>query len=369
MEAQIPNSPEAADIAWLNQVLRDKRATNGRSIIGVRHEAIGQNAGFMSRLSRLHLTYDGLSDGVPPSLILKMPSTSERTRSRVRELRMDEREVRFYRELAPTSGVRTPRCYYAELDEESGQFALLMEDIAHLRLGDLVSAPTAEDATAALRALARLHAEWWESPRLVGLDWLASSAAMIDRFLSVWEEAWPLFLRRYPRLVSAPQQGQFATLPDHVRRLYPRLTAGPQTLLHNDFKLDNLAFEDSGAGLRVTVFDWGSLVRGPAMWDAADFISRNLEPGVRLASFDEILRVYHTELCKLGVQGYSFARCLRDYRLQMLVALLRRVAVGGRIEIANDTLANVMAITVRRVVAAAVDADVFRLIDEDLEAL
>jgi aminoglycoside/choline kinase family phosphotransferase len=364
----IPNSPEAADVSWLNEVLRDNGVTNGRSIVGVRHEAVGQSAGFMSRLSRLHLTYDAPFDGAPVSLILKTPSASERTRDTVREIRMDEREVRFYRELAPVSGVRTPRCYCAELDEESGDFAVLMEDISHLRLGDLVSAASAEDAIAALRALARLHAAWWEDPRLVDMGWIRPSAAVIDRFLSRWDEAWPAFLERYRSLISPLQQEQFAALPDHVRRLSARLTAGPQTLLHGDFKLDNLAFENSGAELRVTMFDWGTLGRGPAMYDTADFMSRNLEPDVRSALFDDMLKAYHAELCSLGVEGYSFAHCLQDYRLQMLVLLLRRVVVGGRMEFANDTLASVMATTVRRVLAAATDADVFSLVNDSSEA-
>ena len=83
-------------------------------------------------------------------------------------MRNYEREVRFYKEIAPTVGIRTPRCYHADWDRDSGLFVLLLEDLAPAQQGDQIDGCTLEQAALALDELAKLHAPRWADPTARG---------------------------------------------------------------------------------------------------------------------------------------------------------------------------------------------------------
>ena len=51
------------------------------------------------------------------------------------------------------------QCFYAEIDKESGDYLLLMEDMSKCRVGDLSG--KLEDVEVAIENLASFHAGWW----------------------------------------------------------------------------------------------------------------------------------------------------------------------------------------------------------------
>src|SRR5690606_33616824 len=69
-----------------------------------------------------------------------------------------EREVRYYQQFGATSPVTVPACYYAEFDPETGNFAILLEDLGHLSAGDQLAGCSLQEAEVACRTIARLHA-------------------------------------------------------------------------------------------------------------------------------------------------------------------------------------------------------------------
>ena len=91
----------------------------------------------MSDMSRLLLTYDTDTPGVPESIIAKFPPTDADSHSTGLELGFFEGESGFYRELADRTEIRTPRCYYSQFDANTGQFLILLEDLSAARLGDV----------------------------------------------------------------------------------------------------------------------------------------------------------------------------------------------------------------------------------------
>jgi hypothetical protein len=86
-----------------------------------------------------------------------------------------EIESRFYRELGPTIGLRTPRCVYAGLDENTGGSLFIMNYLVAEGVTFLNSQAiyTPQMTAAALGQLAQLHANTWGEERLAALDWLA----------------------------------------------------------------------------------------------------------------------------------------------------------------------------------------------------
>ena len=79
------------------------------------------------------------------------------------------REVRFYREFGPDSGVDVPIVFHAALDESSVATVLVMEDLAAEVMYRPGAAPVAAVEETA-RCVARLHARHWGA---TGPEWLA----------------------------------------------------------------------------------------------------------------------------------------------------------------------------------------------------
>ena len=67
---------------------------------------------------------------VPRSIVVKLASPDETSRATGMALRNYEREVKFYNSIQPTVDIRVPGCYFADWNEETGFFVLVMEDMS-----------------------------------------------------------------------------------------------------------------------------------------------------------------------------------------------------------------------------------------------
>jgi hypothetical protein len=81
-----------------------------------------------------------------------------------------QREVLFYRDIAATVAMRTPKPYVAEFDPATQRFVLVMEDLAPAADGNQTVGLTLDHARLALAEIAVLHATWWNRPELAGLE-------------------------------------------------------------------------------------------------------------------------------------------------------------------------------------------------------
>jgi hypothetical protein len=277
-------------------------------------EEIG--TGQMSSSHRIQLRYaDG--DG-PATAVLKVAAADPTSRATGLGLGIYEREVRFYRELAPRIGGPVPACWAAAYDEREGWFTLLLEDAAPARVGDQIAGCDAHQARLALEALARLHAPVFEDSELSSSGWLNRpspvSGALVAALL-------PQFLERY---------GERAA-PEHralCERFVPRvddwmgLARAPQGLVHGDYRLDNLLFGERGSAHTVTVVDWQTVGWGSAMADAAYFIGGGLPLALRRGCERELFDGYHQALRENGAAAPDAEHCWKEYRLQCFGGVL-----------------------------------------------
>ena len=60
----------------------------------------------------------------PDSVVIKLPGLDETARFTAAILRLNIREVGFYRELADESPIRVPYCHFGAVDTETHQFVL-----------------------------------------------------------------------------------------------------------------------------------------------------------------------------------------------------------------------------------------------------
>jgi aminoglycoside/choline kinase family phosphotransferase len=282
----------------------------------VRVTAVDQQAvgtGQMGDCLRLALTYTTDVDA-PATIVAKLPSSDETSRATGMAMRTYEVEVRFYQELADRLPVRSPVCHHAEIDLASGDFVLLLEDLAPAVQGDQVAGCTVDEAALVLDEAAKLHAPLWGSAELVGIDWAVRwSQESQDGLQAMLTVLWPNFVERYGD-----------ELDDDVVEMGYRFIAGlsayyahrpePHTVIHNDFRLDNLLLGTAAGGPPVAVVDWQTVGVGPGALDVSYFLGAGLSVEDRRANEEDLVRQYHEALVAAGVSGWDWETCWAEYR-------------------------------------------------------
>jgi hypothetical protein len=274
--------------AWLS-------ATIGRGAIAdFAVERIG--TGQMSECYRVRLTYtDGSGPGRPESVVLKVAATDPVSRQTGLALGLYEREVRFYRDIAPRLGGPIAPCYDAAVDSTTGAFDLLLGDAGPAVVGDEITGATTEQARLAVVELGRLHGPLLGDAVLAEALWLNRAAPLNQAMIT------PLyagFVDRYGDQIA----------PEH-RMVCERLVSAfdgylaqeassgrIQGLVHGDYRLDNMLFGTAGADRPLTVVDWQTVSWGPALTDLAYFLGCALPTQDRRAQYDALLRAYHEAL-------------------------------------------------------------------------
>jgi len=286
-------------------------------------ERIGQGRGFAGTIRRLSVSYAGDSEA-PPTIVAKSPSAAPEIRDYAVRDGMYRRETMFYRELATESGIPVPDCYFADLDPDSGDFVLLLEDLAALEEGDEIGGCSLEQAALVVRSLARLHARWWTDERVAGLDWLRGDGdtssgpiTLQTLYQDAWKRATDTLADIYP-----PELFVIAELfGPGLASVLQVATTGNQTLNHGDCHLGNLFFGDDN----VVFTDWQNVVVTSPALDIAYFIQGSLPVEMRRAHERELLVIYLSTLRENGVAGYSYDQLIEDYRRGLLRTLIPSV--------------------------------------------
>ncbi len=322
----LPQTLDELTSRWLTETLRAEGILGAARITRHSAEQLGAGGeGLIGTVARLSLEYDRAEPGAPATAIVKLPTVPGKNRDI--GLGGDyEREVRFYQELAPTLPVRCPRCYTVRFEEhpearserrlrrDRGQrFVLLLEDMAPARVGNDLEGASFEQASSALRTIARLHAGFWESSRLEELWWAWPYGAGGANSQKIYNAALPAFERHYDDRLPARVRELLGWLSVHGADVGRYLRGLPRTLLHVDFRLDNLFFSDGTSDAEVTLCDWQATGVGPAASDVASFMSGSVPEGFGAKQEQELLRLYHAELVRAGVGDYPFETFEQHY--------------------------------------------------------
>lgn len=357
---RIPHAAQHIDAPWLTDVLRRGGSLREAAVARVDVEAFDDGEGYFARLARLRILYDVAEVGAPGSLIAKLSSERSQLRDRPATRLAYQREVEFYRRLAPRAGVRTPLCHHADFDADSGHHVLLLEDLAPSPCGSAVAGCTADQAERAVAEVARLHAAWWEHAELPSLAWLQvhpPDAAALREAHAGW---WPAFLARAGHRLPARLRELGERLGERRAWLLEQLTGeAPCTLVHGDYKLDNLVFRDG----RPVLLDWQLVRRGRGAFDVACFLAQNLEPGLRRELESRLLQRYHGILLERGVRGYAFAQCLRDHHLSLLARFGALISTIAGMPFTAEQIRLHVDVLLPRCCAALLDHDVAALLD------
>lgn len=351
----IPLSLSEVTAEYLTDALRSAGVLPSGSVTQFQSRVIGEGAGFMGDVVDLSVTYSDGIDG-PRRFVLKIP-TATKNREIGQTLGVYEREIRFYRELQPQMKVRTPRHYFSAmdttLDPETGlkalrvvhglpiwlirlllpllnwingksewHFVLLIEHLRDYRIGDQVRGCSIDESRRVLKSMATMHAQFRDSEALETFPWLVPYRYATKPLHMMYLRATEPFKDRYRHVLTPNAVYLIDWLRDNFFALWEALEERPLTLVHGDFRLDNLCFDDQRG--EVILFDWQTLGVGSGAIDLAYFLSAAVTEDASEGTIDGLLEDYRIEMAAHGVD--IAPEVLRwEYDLGLLAMLHRLV--------------------------------------------
>ena len=362
-KAKIPQSVGELTADWFTNVIGLKY---GGSVQDVETEVIGEGVGFLGELHRCSLKWSDGSGG-PNSVIVKFPSMIKKNRALGEVLGSYERESYVSKEMVEKLGVVTPEFIYGDLDPHPApwletfvlylceklpiggvswvfnrvlfigarsprKYLLMIEDIPDARAPSQAVGGSMDDARAGLDILAKFHAHNWmdrtkienpiiwsvgRSPKLVQASYRRNREAFVARFGEAIG----------PEVIAKMDEIQ-ANFSDYNASL----DKSPWTLIHGDYRLDNLLFRPEG---KTVLLDWQALAWGRAGWEVTYFITTALEPHHKEEE-EMMLRRYHKVLVESGVADYDYGDLLKDVATSKIMLAHRMVAADDLLDTAKD---------------------------------
>lgn len=257
---------------------------------------------------------EGTHGKLPPSVVVKVPSQSESSRAASRITRCYELETGFYQHVRSLVGVSAPNCLHVWFDAPNDDFVLVLEDIVDGKQGDQIAGASVAQARAAIDELVQLHAPLWNSSKLDALSWMPrhtmeSSQGTRDLLRSVFAG----FATRFSSLVSAEVLELGSRLVDNIDG-YDLAFPNNETIVHRDFRLDNLLFIDTTNGINVKVVDWQTVSISSGVTDLAYFIGASFSADQRREVESELVNRYCDGLSQAGV-SIEYSEIWDQYRL------------------------------------------------------
>lgn len=357
-ELHIPDNPRAITADWLHRALSNGTGSRIPPIREVTMEEIGAGLGMVGTLLRCHLTYQDGAGFAPASLIVKLPSPDENTRRTARQLRLYQREYDFYRALAPHVDVQTPALLYGDFNVADHTFVLLLEDLGHMESADQVDGASERQAMSAVRAAAGFHGQFWNRVNRppVSEVHVPSTPEQHAMMQSVYQRSLPraceLFGDHFPTSMRTLAESYGSQLAKHSAAM----ASGAQTLIHGDFRLDNMFF-DRGDNAGVALVDWQISGIGSGLYDVAYFLSSSVTTDVRRAIERDAIQTYRDVVYSACPGTLTADECWRSYRHAMLTCFRVPVIGGAQLDLSNERGRRLAEVFLRRTLTAIDDLD------------
>jgi hypothetical protein len=336
MTMEFPRSIEQVTPEWLTGIL-------GAAVAG--YEVKFLEGGNLSDAFRLHnISYASPAPSAPTSLVVKFPHSLQASRENAISAGAYVKEARFFRDIAPTLALRTPKLYAVHTDGSptAAQFVIAMEDLgAHSRVFDQVDDPPTEGFVRKMVLdVAAMHAQYWDAPVLQE-DWLSRPDGRYVPSVGAWSLESPMhaasFRESWARVYGEDPFGpsewreveqlhDLLTGPNCTaihEAIFDLLSSRPRTLVHGDMRADNLFRTDPAAGIdmaasTLTYIDWQLVSAGPPGPEFTEAWMHSLPPELRVHDAD-FLRAYHDRLVQLqpAAAAYSYDDLMDDYALSL----------------------------------------------------
>ena len=264
------------------------------------------NLGFLSQ------TFHATRLGDPQKYILKVGTEIPQRQKWAKELHVFDRELAAYRLLAPLQGKYSPRLFAGISANQGSDGLLLLEEARNARSVDQLRGLSWTQLTSAIRAIAYLHAYFWNSPKLKKAKGLPHHRYMRANEV---KQNLPAFLRWAKP--SPQDRTLFINLASQVPPILARFRKRPVTLVHGDLRSDNVFYKQTS----VRFIDWGLASAGNPTFDLARFAGGSARNPLSLLQHVDLFNLWHRELLRRGVRNYPSHEAWQDYRDAVLLAL------------------------------------------------
>ena len=358
--AGIPLPEKPADVTreWLREALAAGAASAAAEVDSVAVEPLSDVVNAMGNLSRCRVTAPGGGAADPATVILKLPTTNPLALRLANWLAIHRREYVFYRDVAPHTDLKAPALLYGDYDERSHRFVLLLEDLGGMQAVPQGDGVGIERARRAIREIATFQARFWEAgddPALAACGpFLTPGQRRIMQTLYLL--TLPPALERFGELFTDDTRRLAEAFGTRIDAHFAAVAQGPGTIVHGDFRGDNVLFGREGED-DFAVIDWQGCGFGCGMYDVAFFLATSVTIEDRRALERDAVNEYHEIVSAGGAKNYSQDDCWRSYRQNMLATLMPMVLGAGGIDIEDESLKNQTRKLLRRTVTAIEDLD------------
>jgi hypothetical protein len=255
---------------------------------------------------RLVVEWDqaGKAAGLPANLFVKSSPLTAKNRVMVAALDMAVNEVKFYQQAAAELDGIVPKAWFSYAGV-GARFLIVLDDLVAQGATPYALADRCEvdHARGLVDAFARLHAQFWESPRFTSdLSWAKTwSTRPGNKVLKLFYSRGRRGALRLDRPEeTAAVRAVAAALDEHIDAYYREFEVGPLTLLHGDSHLGNTySMPDGRSGL----LDWQVVWRGPGLREVTYWMTAGLDPDIRRKHERELLERYLEGLRAGGVEN------------------------------------------------------------------
>lgn len=319
----------------LNDILSEELPSSAES---VRVESLGEGVGLMAEIARARVKLTGSVD--PYNLIVKCAAQND-NKVAAQVLDFYGNEVNFYRYLAAASPLQAPRCLYGEIDTDSYDFLLILEDLGVADTSKQLDGLDESEVMLAMQRLGEMHGQYWNKVRSEApeLSWLhPHNVLALNEFKrdNILLPGVAKSIDTLPELFEGGMAEVATSIAHQFPDLFDQAMSGDETLIHGDFRADNTFFVEGDSGTRLLAVDWQNCGIAKGVYDVAYLLAGSVEAELRKSMEMSALETYHQTLVGAGVTGYSFDTCFKDYQFCLLISLIVPIAVCGALEAGNE---------------------------------
>lgn len=295
--ADFPTRPDEVDAAWLEEHLGAAGVLRAARVADLSWQSIG--TGQVGDTARFKIGYDRDAPHAPRTVAAKFASSDATSRQTASALSLYSREVMFYRDIANLIETRVPRSYAALVDANGSDFVLLFEDLGPCRAGNQLAGCTLAEAEQAICQIAALHAATRDHA-VLDCAWLQPNPQAQAMLRSLYPQAQAIFRERYADDLAPELMAICEGLNACVDLWFDRGHAS-RSVIHGDFRLDNLLYGIRGGAEPVALVDWQTVGVGCGLTDVGYFLGCGIGSDLRHPNEAALLDLYCSEMSRRGV--------------------------------------------------------------------
>lgn len=228
------------------------------------------------------------------------------------------RELEFYRKAKPGILDFCPEIFGIERNDQSGNFAILMEDLSgcsHFNISVSDNKFEPETIKNVLTAMSRMHSVYWnraeEVSAIPDINYLKpknySSALELLKEITLYNR------NRFPEFIDNSLYVIYSGFLDNLSSSILSMNSYHQTLIHNDFNPRNFCLREVDGAKKLVLYDWELASYRNPQYDLLEFLVNAMEEGFSMDLFDQYVDFYFGKLqedCTIVLNRIEFEKVL-----------------------------------------------------------